>query len=329
MPVEELAAGKRFSREYSPVEQELSRKGGGINFTTPFDMRNTFTMIRLQHTAAGNMLNRTIGGYVKEEDGSTIATWTDVEDYEFEKQYRLEKNRQLMFGRANRREDGTYSDRGKSGNVIKTGAGLREQMESANEFGYNIFTIDWLNETLLQLSVGKVNQDNRRFLMVTGEYGAVQFHKAIEDYSQLYTANLTDKRFGGDVNNMSYGGQFKSFNGPNGIVVDLMVSSLYDDTERNKIMKLGGSGVAESYRYDIFDFGTTNGSPNIQKVAIKGAEYIRGYESGFRNKYVKPEDNTMMTTPIDGYTMHKACNIGLMVKDPSKTATLMPNELRM
>ena len=173
VPVEELAAGKRFSKDYSSVERELSRKGGLVNFTSPFKMRNAFTMIRMQHTAAGNMINKKLMGTGwKGDDGSSHYTWTSVEDWEFERQFQLEKNRLLVYGKSNRKADGTYDDRGKSGNVIQQGAGLREQMESANTLAYNTFNIDWLIDVMLQLSVGKISEGERDMVMMTGEYGS-------------------------------------------------------------------------------------------------------------------------------------------------------------
>lgn len=45
MPAEELAAGKRFSVEYSPVEKGLSRKVGDIRFSSPIAMRNEWSTI--------------------------------------------------------------------------------------------------------------------------------------------------------------------------------------------------------------------------------------------------------------------------------------------
>lgn len=60
MPVEELAAGKRFSVEYAPVEREFSRKVGDIRFASPVAMRNEFTTIRIQHKVSGAMLNKKV-----------------------------------------------------------------------------------------------------------------------------------------------------------------------------------------------------------------------------------------------------------------------------
>lgn len=61
---------------------------------------------------------------------------------------------------------------------------------------------------------------------------------------------------------------------PNGVHVSLKVDPMYDDLVRNKILHPEG-GVAFSYRFDIFDIGTSD-QPNIFKCAIKGQTEYRG-----------------------------------------------------
>lgn len=58
VPAERLLAGERFSIEFAPVERELSRKVGDVRFSSPVNMRNEWTTIRIQHKVAGNKLDR-------------------------------------------------------------------------------------------------------------------------------------------------------------------------------------------------------------------------------------------------------------------------------
>ncbi|HSH51746.1 MAG TPA: hypothetical protein VK982_08475, partial [Bacteroidales bacterium] len=132
VPYEELVAGKRFSRDFSPVSHSMSLKGAEIGFTSPLEMRNAMGMIRLQHKTPGNMISRPMACAFQDEHGNTHKTWTQYEDFMFEYYYRLERNNMLMFGRANVSADGSYRQKDKSGNVIKIGSGIREQMEAAN-----------------------------------------------------------------------------------------------------------------------------------------------------------------------------------------------------
>lgn len=335
VPFDELAQGKRFSKDWSLVEQTLSKKGGLVNFVSPFKMRNAFTMIRMQHSAPGNMIDRPFATMWKDEKGTTHSTWTQYEDYQFDYQFRQEKNRLLMYAKANKASDGTYKNFGKSGHIKKQGAGIRQQMEASNTSFYSNFSIDYLIDILLDLSEGKLPGDKREFVLRTGERGAVQFHKAVQDNAQLFTPLYNEDRMykaGGGINGASvklplgYGGQFIEYMGPQGIQVNLSIDSLYDDRERNKVYHPDG-GVAESYRYDILDVGTTDGEPNIRKVYVKGQEDIWGYEPGLRHPFSRSGERNIMSNATDGYTVHRATICGTMVKDPSRTATLIPSIL--
>ena len=59
-----------------------------------------------------------------------------------------------MFGRSNRDSNGEYHNFGVSGNAVKVGSGLLEQMEVANTFYYNDFSLKLIEDALYQLSAG-------------------------------------------------------------------------------------------------------------------------------------------------------------------------------
>jgi hypothetical protein len=327
-PPSELATGKRFSKEWSIVEQTMSVRGGGVNYTSPFSMRNQFSMLRIQDTRPGNMISRPIGHTIIGEDSKKYDIWMQYADFQLERQFRKMKNRLLMYGTSNRAQDGTYKQIGDSGYEIKQGAGIRQQMESSNTSFYNKFDIKWLTQILLDLSVGKLSEGERKFVLRTGEWGMYQFHLALEDYASLYTPLFDANRvFKGKGNAMGFRGQFLEYMGPNGIVVQLMHDPMKDDPERNKIAHPDG-GLAESYRYDILDMGTVDGEPNIQKVEIKGQGDIVGYIPGLRNPFSADLANNAMANGVDGYTIHRAAYCGVMVKDPTRTASLIPNILQ-
>lgn len=130
MPVEELLLGKRFSVEYSPVEKELSREVGDIRFTSPIAMRNEWSTIRIKHKVPGSMLGKklAVGIPFVDDGGKKIVQnmWMHHVDWTLEQTFSDEKNNLIMYGRSNRNANGEYLNFGKSGNVIKMGAGLRE-----------------------------------------------------------------------------------------------------------------------------------------------------------------------------------------------------------
>jgi hypothetical protein len=327
VPSEELAAGKRFSKEWSPVSHTLSKKGGGVHYTSPFKMRNAFSMIRMQDTRPGNMINRPVQFSFQDENGKLHTTWMQYADYEFEAQFREEKNKLLYFATPNKTDQQTYLNKDKSGYEIRQGAGIRAQMAPSNIAYYNTFNIKWLTEQLLGLSVGKISQDKRKFVIRTGEWGMYQFSAALENFASLYTPLFdTNRVYLGKNNTMGFRGQFLEYMGPNGIEVTLSHEPMYDDPERNKIYHPNG-GLAESYRYDILDVGTADGEPNIRKVYVKGQEDIIGYVPGLRNPFSLDGKNNIMANSTDGYTIHRAGICSTMIKNPMRCIQIIPNIL--
>ena len=75
------------------------------------------------------------------------------------------------------------------------------------------------------------------------------------------------------VNALTAGFQFVEYKAPMGITIKVNVNPMYDDPYRNKVAHPLG-GLAESYRFDIYDLGNPN-EPNIQIAKIKGMDDIR------------------------------------------------------
>lgn len=257
-------------------------------------MRNEWSTVRIQHKVPGNMLNKKLAvgvPIVKETEGrysKTIANmWMHVVDWEVEQQFSEYKNNALMFGRSNRNANGEYMNFGKSGGVIKTGSGLLEQMEVANTIYYNTFSLKMLEDALYQLSASKLSLNDRYFLIKTGEYGALQFHKEVLKTVSGWTQFVLDNSSVSVVrktqsplhqNSLTAGFQFVEYQAPNGVRVKIEVDPWYDDPVRNKVMHPNG-GVAQSYRYDIMYIGSMD-QPNIFKCKIKGDTEYRGYQWG-------------------------------------------------
>ena len=290
VPSERLLAGERFSIEAAFVESELSRKVGDVRFSSPVSMRNEFSTIRTHHKVPGNKINRKLAVGIPVVDNgkkTTMNMWMHYVDYELEMQFSDYKNNALAFGRSNRNSNGEYKNIGKSGVVIKTGAGLYEQMDVANTLFYNQFSLKLIEDALYELSAAKLGMGDRYFLIKTGERGATQFHKAVLQEISGWTQFTLNGDALGVVqktqsplhsNALAAGFQFVEYMAPNGVRVKIDVDPYYDDPVRNKIQHPLG-GPAFSYRYDIMDIGTMD-QPNIFKCTVKGEPEIRGYQWG-------------------------------------------------
>jgi len=339
MPVERLLPGERFSADYAPVEADFSREVGDIRFAAPASMRNEFSTVRIKHKVGGEMLNKKVaaGIPVVGKDGKkrVETMWMHYVDFELEQQFSDYKNNVLAFGRSNRNANGEYLNVGKSGGVIKMGAGLYEQMEVANTIYYNTFSLKLLEDALYGLCTANLGLTDRNFVVFTGERGALQFHKAVTNSVsgwgiwQLNGDNLgVVNRTQSELNAVALaaGYQFTEYRMPNGIKVTVKVDPYYDDPVRNKLQHPNG-GPAFSYRYDIFDIGTKD-QPNIFKCVAKDHPETRGYQWGpFRNPFTGAQNNPYASFDEDAAVIHKMATLGICVLDPTRTMSLIPNIL--
>lgn len=331
-----LQLGERFSVGFAPVERELSRKVGGVRHVAPTSMRNEWTTIRIQDTVSGGLLNKKLAfgvPMVKEVNGkmekSTNPMWMHYEEFEFNKQWQEYKNNAYAYSVSNRNANGEYLNFGKSGEVIRMGDGLYAQMSRGNIIPYTKFSLKFLEEVLTGFSAGKIDFKDRKFMVRTGEFGALQFNRAAKNALSGWTQFDLD---GSDIVSKNGEGytlknlQFTKYIAPNGVEVTLEIDPAYDDPVRNKIPHNNG-GVAQSYVYDIFDLGTAE-QPNIFKCAVKGQPEYWGWQWGIRNPWNGSTNNPYMSFDEDKAVMHRMTTLGVCILDPTRTMRLIPAELR-
>ena len=71
-------------------------------------------------------------------------------DYELECQFEDAKNNILAWGVSTRNNNGEYKNFGVSGEVIRSGSGLYEQMEAGNVQYYNKFSLKLLEDAYIR-----------------------------------------------------------------------------------------------------------------------------------------------------------------------------------
>lgn len=338
IPGDELLPGNRFSIESAYTEDELSTRGAGIQFTSPYLMRNSLSTLRMEHKVSGAMIDVKVEPVyfagIETRDPNTgkvhkSTTWMQEVYWQFEKALSRIKSRTIMFGKTNRDENGRFLNKGASNIEIKAGSGIREQMEVSNTISYNRFSMRLLEDVLSELSEGKLDFDERKFMLRTGERGAAQFNRAataaasgwksLFDNTNQNAVKGVSSKF--HDNSFQGGFQFTEWRAPNNIHIMLEVDPMYDDKVRNKILHPDG-GVAESYRYDILYIGSME-EPNIQKIKVRGDDELRGYMAGIRDPFSGRRGGIMQLME-DSATMTAMCGTGAMVKDPSRTASLIP-----
>lgn len=322
MPVTLLTSGSQFSKEYSPVSKTLSKGGGLTSYTSPFKLRNSFSTIRKEDVIAGNMINRPLVIEMldpKSNKGTKV--WTQYAEWAFLAQWFREKNRALLYGTSNKTAQGTYKMKDDSGFEIREGAGLHEQISPSYKFSYTTFTIDWLEDVLLNLSIHILPEDQRHFVALTGERGMVQFHRALQNHASRFQP-LDSKRIGGSGQNLSFQGQYRQYIGPQGTAFTLLHVPEYDNIVTNRIPHPDG-GFTESYKYTILNFGTSNGKKNIRRVYPKGEREKLWHIAGSSSP-LGPNTSfkSGASSAVDGYEIHAMAKQGLIVENPLTCAEL-------
>jgi hypothetical protein len=262
-------------------------------------------------------------------------------DFEVEKTFRDYKNYALAWGRSNRNKNGEYLNIGKSGDAIRTGAGLYEQIEMGNVIYYNDFSLKLIEDALYDLFAGKEDFKDRKVTLRTGEKGGMMFQKAAltdgSGWRSMFDFNGDNLGLISKTTNAAapYGGalrvavpQVTEFVAPMGVTITLDIDQSYDNINHSgyKIQHPLG-GPASSYIFDILDLGSSV-SPNIQKCKIKGhPEECRGYEAGMRNPFTGAWDNDHMSNDEDAAVIHKMADTGMVIWDPTRTVRVLPDIL--
>lgn len=323
IPPSLMQTSKKVSRIFNTDTHILGKSYTETHFTSPFEMRNVFSTASMKYECPANMVKRPLLIGLKSPDGKVSKNWTLYQDLVFEWQWREMLGNQLMYGEFNMNANGTYDTLATANQIIKTGAGLREQIAPAYKFYYNAFNLDLLLEIGLNLSINILPEDEREFLIATGERGMVEFSKAIEDKVGIFQPIVLGpaQRVFGTGQDLGFGGQYKSYNGPQGIKWTIMHFPEYDNAVHNRLPYK--QAYSENYRFTIFNIGTQDGLPNIQRVMPMNSDK-KWYVAGSVNP-TGPQTGGMGASAVDGYEYYRRTSHGIMLRNPLSACEIIPN----
>ena len=341
IPVERLLAGEKFSYAYAPVEDNFSRKVGDVRFSTPLTMRQDWSRVRIQHKIGGKELGERLAFKIPvtgEVNGKmvtkTVDKWMYNVTWQIEKTWAEYKNNALERGVSTKMENGEYSNFGLSGLPNRQGSGFRELMSYGNQQYYTKFSISMIEDGLYALSAGKLDFNKRKFVIRTGERGAILFSreakKEMSGWIPLYSTSAPSYITKGPETNFTNGNaatvadlQVTRWLAANGVEVTIMIDSSKDDTQTNKITHPNG-GTAESYRFDIF-YASDEAQPNVQKCVVKGQPELRGYQWGpFSNPFTGETNNNYASFDEDAAVVHYKATLGVIMYDPTRCISFIP-----
>lgn len=323
IPSNLLTAGCQVSRLASAYE-EYSEEGDILNYSTHFKMRNYLTTVRINYDITGSAYSDVMAIALRDPaTGKTSYLWADYQEWLALREWYKRTERMLVYMKCNVNKDGSCNLKGSNGRPVFIGAGLLEQIAPSNRRYYTRLSAELLEDFLADLSYNCVGTNERKFVALTGEMGMREFDRVLKE--KATNMNLIDTVFvTGSGDNLTFGGQFKTYKMTNGIELTLKYFPLYDDTTYNRQLHPVTLKPLESYRMTFLDLGRRDGEANIVKVVRKDREFVTWYTGGAvaPSGYAKSKD-TLRSNGKDGYTVYILGEMGIMLRDPRACGELI------
>lgn len=323
IPADLLTPGCQVSRLASAVE-EYSEEGDILNYNTHFKMRNYLTTIRINYDITGSAYSTVMAIALQDpKTGKKSYLWADYQEWVALREWYKRCERMLVYMKSNVNKDGSCNLKGTNGRPVFIGAGLLEQIAPSNRRYYTELTAELLEDFLFDLSYNVLGTNERKFVALTGEMGMREFDRILKE--KVVNMNLTDTVFvTGSGDNLTFGGQFKTYKMTNGIELTLKYFPLYDDLTYNRKLHPITKKPLESYRMTFLDLGRRDGEANIVKVVRKDREFVTWTTGGavLPSGYGK-SINTLRSNGKDGYTVFYLGEMGIMLRDPRACGELI------
>ena len=228
-----------------------------------------------------------------------------------------------VYAKSNVNKDGSCNLKGSNGRPVFIGAGLLEQIAPSNRRFYTKLTAELLEDFLADLSYNVLGTNERKFIALTGEMGMREFDRVLKE--KVAQMNLMDTIFvTGSGDNLTFGGQFKTYKMTNGIELTLKWFPLYDDTTYNRMLHPITLKPLESYRITFLDLGRRDGESNLVKVVRKDREFVNWCVAGAVTPAGYAHSNSeVRSNAKDGYSVNFLGEMGWFLRDPRACGELI------
>jgi len=326
VPVKYLKSNQTWSKYFSP-SGEAAEKGGSTQFSLPISLKNKLSKYRKEYRVTDYASTEVLNIGIPDSNGKYHKFWMRYADVEFMKQWNREKEIAKWYSRSG---DSIMQDNGRP---FQLGPGVQEQLEDSHIHRYTTLTSKLIEEYLMDIFYGrtKPGKKGRNIIAFTGEYGMLEFHRAIENRInktgfirniEVYTNKINSDIH---VNALEFGMQYVKYNMANGASLQLVHLPLYDDPEINQeIDEITGKPVS-SMRYTFLDFAGDPNKSNIVVTKKEGGDFFN-YVCGNYGPYgpSSPAAKYGMSAHAgDYYEMHIGCHQGIHIKDITKCGELI------
>lgn len=314
--------GQQWAKLYSQYEEGAEQSGSTV-FSTTIAFKNKMSKFRKEYRVTDYASQEVLCVKIPDANGKLVDSWVRYAEVEYWQQWYKEVEKGYWYGRS------TETVPGSTGRPVRQGAGLQEQLEDSHVYRYSMLSTTLIEEYLMDIFYGRVKPGKGRHIKAfTGEYGMLQFHRAVMDWAEKgsFVKNIEPfiKKENSDLNEFAFstGMQFVKYHMANGSSLELVHNPLYDDREINfEIDPITGYPI-ESQRFTFLDFtGQESKSSNIKIYKKKGA-YSFTYVEGMFGPYGGKKGGTSAHAG-DYYEMHVNQTCMINVEDVTKCGELI------
>lgn len=324
LPVKYLKVGAQWGKLYSQYE-EAAEQSGSTQYSMPIGMADRMGRYRKMYQVTGDAANEVLAVGIPDSNGKIHHSWIKYAEVEYWQQWHRELERGYWYSRS------TDTVIGANGRPVRTGPGVQEKMEDSIQHYYSTLTSRLIEEFLMDIFYSRVKPGKqRRIKGWSGEYGMIQFHRAIDDLNSKRKGffSIVDTNFIGkdsseyNANSLSYGYQFTKYRMANGAELELIHNPLYDDREINyEIDPLTGYPM-ESQRITFLDFSNQNGAESNIVLMNRANSFKLAYVVGMQTPY-GPSNKEFSSHAGDYYEMHVQAQKGVHIEDVSRCGELI------
>lgn len=321
MPVKYLKPGQQWGKLFSQYEEAAEQSGSTV-FSMPIAFRNKMSKYRKEYRITDYASQEVLSVGIPDSKGKYHRSWMRYAEVEYWQQWYREIERGYWYSRS------AETVLGANGRPVRMGPGVQEQLEDSHQHKYSHLSARLIEEYLQDIFYSRVKPGKGRQIKgFTGEYGMIQFHRAIQDWQnksgfiknvEVYTNKVASSVH---TNALEAGYQFVKYNMANGSSLELIHNPIYDDRELNfEIDEVTGFPV-ESQRITFLDFSGEANKSNI-KIMNKQDSFSFGYVRGMVGPY-GPSNGGEMAHAGDYYEMHVGKSCGIHIHDVTKCGELI------
>lgn len=322
MPLQYLSNGQKWGKLFSKYE-EAAEQSGSTQFALPLAMRNRMSLYRKEYKITNFASTQVLATAIPGSDGKMHTFWMKYAEAEYWRQWYRELERGYWYSRS------TDKVIGANGRPIVSGPGIHEQLEDSNIHYYSHLSVRLIEEFLMDIFYGRVKPGKGREVVgFTGEYGMMQFHRAVADWMNksgfIKNFEVFSSKTQSDLhpNALEAGYQFVKYNMANGASLKLIHNPLYDDREINfAIDPLTGYPI-QSQRITFLSLDSDNPVSSNVKIMNKKDGSAFTYIEGLYGPY-GPKKGGSSAHSGSYYEMHVERTTGIHINDVSACGELI------